>query len=363
MNNMHPLNIGCNRKLPAIDCVLIGVNSAKTLGRCINSILESNYPGELLRICYVDGGSTDESIPIARSYPGLSLVALNPEHPAPGLQRNAGWKNGNAPLVQFLDSDTILDPDWLQKAVQAIGEPTVGAVNGYRRELHPEKTFYNWLGDIEWNGPPGPSDCFGGDVLIRREALEQSGGYDETLVGGEDPELSRRIKRNGWQIIRLDALMTRHDLAMTTIRQYLKRAFRSGYGFAAVRVREARAGSDFWKIEHRKIFIRGGGFIAGTTVALILAALMKNPAGAILSLFSLAGGTALLLNPRIRKVGQFMREQQLNRPEAKKYAWHCSLVVLPQLFGVLRFHVGQLLGKPLRNRRNALKTGLSTSRT
>lgn len=362
MKHTHQ-NDGSQEYLPSIDCVLIGVNCASTLKRCIDSILACDYPKEKLRIIYVDGGSSDTSKAIATAYQNVTLIALDPLHPTPGLQRNAGWKNGTAPFVQFLDSDTIIDPAWLRAATTAIQDPAIGAINGYRRELHPERTIYNWIGDIEWNGPPGQSDCFGGDVLIRRTALEESGGYDETLVGGEDPELSRRIIRNGWQIRRLDALMTSHDLAMTTIRQYLKRGFRSGYGFAAVRLREAKAGSSFWKPENRKILIKGGGFLIGATAAPLIALTQHNVRGTILSLASLLGGTALLLNPRIFKVEKFMRDNKLRREEAKIYAWHCSLVVLPQLLGIIRFHAGRLLGKPLTNKRAVLKTGLSTTRT
>lgn len=347
-------------RLPDIDCVLIGVNCAKTLGRCIESILASDYPQERLHICYVDGGSSDDSIATARRYAGVSVVALNPEFPTPGLQRNHGWKSGNAPFVQFLDSDTILDPRWLRKAIDAMQESSTGAVNGFRREMHPESTVYNWIGDIEWNGRPGESDCFGGDVLVRRSALDATGGYDETLVGGEDPELSRRIIRAGWRIYRLDALMTRHDLAMTTVNQYLRRAFRSGYGFAAVRSREAKAGSSFWGYDARKITIKAGGFLfllaLGLTLMTASYAMILNLAGMLFS----AAGLAMLFSPRLFRIEKFMREYELNRKDAKRYAVHCSIVVIPQFAGMVRFYVGNLFNRPLRNKRRNLKTALST---
>lgn len=347
----------------AVDCVIIGVNSEKTLERCIRSILEGSYPADLIRIFYADGGSTDRSTTIARQFASVTVLELNPEYPTPGLGRNAGWKAGSAPFVQFLDSDTIMDPSWLALSAKTMHEnPELGAVRGYRREMHPERSFYNWLGDLEWNDRPGLSQSFGGDVLIRRKALEETGGYDETLVGGEDPELGWRISRAGWKILMLDALMTRHDLAMLKASQYLRRAYRSGYGFAAVQTRIAPTGDSFWKAEQRRITTKGGGFIAGVAGALLIPILQHNLRGTMLSLLSLSGGLFLLFKPRITKVGQFMREQQLNRTDAKKYAWHCSLVVLPQLFGIIRYHAGQLTGNPLRNRRNTLKTGLSTTK-
>lgn len=347
--------------LPDIDCVLIGVNSSKTLARCIDSILQSDYPQKKLHVCYVDGGSTDNSIEIAKRCNGVSIVALNPEYPTPGMQRNAGWRNGQSPLVQFLDSDTVLNPDWLSKGVAEMADEKLGAALGMRTEMHPESTIYNWIGNIEWNGPAGQSDCFGGDVLVRRSALEKTEGYNETLVGGEDPELSRRIIRAGWNIMRLDAPMTMHDLAMTTVKQYLRRAFRSGYGYAAVRSLEAKEGSDFWRYDFIKIVVKGGAFLGSMLLALLLLALDLPVFVKVIATLLPLAGLSVLLSPRLLKTGKFMSDNKLNTADAKRYAWHCSVVVLPQLFGVLRFQLGRLVNKPLRNKRRNLKTDLSNS--
>ncbi|MEI7824563.1 MAG: glycosyltransferase family A protein [Chlorobiaceae bacterium] len=347
--------------LSDIDCVLIGVNSSKTLGRCIDSVFASDYPKEKIHLYYVDGGSKDRSIEVAKGYESVTVIAINPEYPTPGLGRNQGWKQGSSELVHFLDSDTILNPDWLKIAVKAMDEEEIGAVMGFRKEMHPEHTIYNWIGNIEWNGPVGESSCFGGDVLMRRKVLEKMAGYDELLVGGEDPELSRRIIRAGWKIIRLDALMTQHDLAMKTVRQYMARAFRSGYGFAAVRKREAEAGSDFWKYEFQKIVIKGGGFFFCLIFSLLILLINQSSVTIALALLTVVPGTALLLNPRLFKVKKFMRENNLNKKEARTYAWHCSLVVIPQLFGLIRFYVGLITNNPLKNKRNTLTTGLSVS--
>ena len=349
--------------LPDIDCVLIGVNCSKTLLRCLNSVAAADYPKNKVHLYYVDGGSIDESIAIAKTFGDVRTIALNPEYPTPGLGRNNGWCQGSSPFVQFLDSDTIVDPKWLKIASEAMSDESTGAVMGFRKEMHPEHSIYNWIGDIEWNGPVGEASCFGGDVLIRRSVLEHTGGYDELLVGGEDPELSRRIIRAGWKIIRLDALMTNHDLAMNTVRQYMARAFRSGYGFAAVRRLEAKAGSDFWKYDFQKIVIKGGAFFTCTILSLLTVLIEQTKTTIILALLTELPGIAILCNPRFFKVRKFMRENNLNKKEARQYAWHCSLVVIPQLFGIIRFYFGLVTRNPLKNKRNILKTGLSTTGT
>ncbi len=335
-----------------IDVVIIGVNTEATIGRCIESVYKSNYTKGRVYVYYVDGGSTDRSVEIARGFSDVKVIELDPEYPTPGLGRNAGWRAGNSQFVQFLDSDTVLDPEWLSKAVEAMG-PDVGAVRGNREEMHPEASVFNWIGNLEWNAPPGECDAFGGDVLIRRSVLEETGGYDEVLVGGEDPELSQRVRLRGWKIIQIDEPMTRHDLAMTRVSQYWRRGYRTGYGYAAVSTRYLKAAKGFWFYEFLRILVRGGGstflYVAGLS-------------GSLLTLWSLAlflPATLLLFYPRIFRISYFMKDKNLPVDRAKIYAWHCSFIVIPEFFGIMRYFYGVVTGRPLRNRRRRLRTAVS----
>lgn len=329
-----------------IDVVIIGLNAAKTLGACIESVLASRYDAGSVTITYVDGGSTDGSRELAAGYAGVRVITLDREHPSPGAGRNAGWRAGSAPLVQFLDSDTVLDPDWLSEALPAMLGSQVGAVRGRRVERHPGASVFNWIADQEWNAQPGECADFGGDVLIRREALEATGGYDPELVGGEDPELSQRVRAAGWRILQLDDAMTLHDLGMKTVGQYCRRAYRTGYGFAAVVDRHGSGLADFWMRELVRIVIRGG---VGPILAVIGALLAALVHPSLLALVAL--GLGLLFYPRVFRVAAFGRTKNLGLEEARRYAWHCTLVVLPEFIGAVRYWWGKLIRKPLRNRR------------
>lgn len=359
MTTLQRMNRGISEKeLPEIDCVVIGVNCSKTLGRCLDSIIKSNYPDELINIIYVDGGSQDCSIKIAQSYPAARTVALTPEYPSPGLGRNEGWKHGNAPLVMFLDSDTIMDRAWLMRSVHELADG-VGAIMGNRVEIQPDASIFNWIASLEWNGKPGLADCFGGDVMVRREVLELTGGYDEMLVGGEDPELSQRVRMGGWSILHLDCVMTRHDLAMSRPGQYWRRAYRSGYGFAAVVDRHRNNRDAFWHREIQRIVIRGGGSLTLMLFSLVLLTCSVFATVFVaLSLFLLCLSQLLLFFPRLFRVEYFAGEKNLATKQAKLYAWHCSVVVVPQFAGVVRYHYGRIFHRPLRNQRSRLATAL-----
>lgn len=333
-----------------VDCIIIGVNAAATLAPCVKSILDSPYDSGKVRIFYVDGGSTDGSVELARRLFSVEVIALRPEHPTPGLGRNAGWRAGQAPFVQFLDSDTELHPRWLRKAVGFLARSErIGAVGGNRGERYPEASVYNWLADQEWNGPPGECEAFGGDVMIRRSVLEETGGYDEVLVAGEDPELSVRVRLKGYKIFHLDAPMTTHDIAMKEWRQYWKRAYRTGYGFAAVALRFPGRSGGFWLREMIRITVRGGGGLGLFLLGLLLGSWISVP-------FYWAAALALLFFPRLFRIDAFMRNRKLSPRHARIYAWHCSLVVIPELLGAMRYWIGAALGYPLRNKSRMLRT-------
>jgi glycosyltransferase involved in cell wall biosynthesis len=319
-----------------VDIVIIGLNTQNTLKKNIESVLNLHYEKKNLHLYYVDGGSCDQSVPIANSFPEVTVIKLDVDFPTPGLGRNKGWQAGTSPLVQFLDSDMQMDPDFLSKAIREISNPSIGAVKGLLKEIYPDKTLFNWIGDLEWNDIPGECLIFGGAVLIRREILEKTKGYNEELVAGEDPELSLRVRELGWKIIQLGDLMCRHDLAMTTFRQYFWRAYRSGYGYATVS--RIHGEKNFWKKEVRRILIRGGGFFLLGFGGFFSYGITWIPA-----LF-------FLLYPRLFKTKALSKNKNLSHNEAKIYAWHCSLVVIPQFFGILRYYYGVMLGSPLYNK-------------
>jgi len=126
---------------------------------------------------------------------------------------------------------------------------SIAAVCGDRNEIHPEATIFNRIFDLDWNGPAGEVEYVGGDALFRRSALEQAEGYDDTLRGGEEPELCTRLRLSGWTILRIAGPMTSHDLAMQYFSQYWRRQIRTGYAYAEVSARFRNTAHPLWKKE------------------------------------------------------------------------------------------------------------------
>jgi GT2 family glycosyltransferase len=213
--------------------VAIGRNEGERLRRCLLSLAEVKSTD--LAAVYVDSGSTDGSVELARSM-GVEVVELDMSRPFSAARaRNAGFERLKAiapgvELVMFLDGDCEVDAGWLDRARRELAAASrLAVVCGRRRELFPEASIYNRLADLEWDTPIGETSACGGDSLMRVSAFESVGGFDPTAAAGEEPELCQRLRQDGWSIRRIDAEMTRHDLGMTRFRQWWRRQFRTGY--------------------------------------------------------------------------------------------------------------------------------------
>jgi cellulose synthase/poly-beta-1,6-N-acetylglucosamine synthase-like glycosyltransferase len=273
--------------LPPLSVVIIGRNEGDRLARCVASVRQMEYAAPV-EIIYVDSASTDHSVPLASSL-GVLTVEVRPLRPTAAMGRNAGWRIATSPFVLFLDGDTIVHPRFAVEALPQLDVDNVALVWGHRREIAPHASIYNRVLDLDWIYRTGIVDLSGGDVLARRSALERVGGFDESLIAGEEPEMCRRLRGLNYTIVHIDHPMTGHDLAMHSWRQYWKRALRAGYAYAEVSRRFEQTELPFWGVEVRRNRDRALLWTALPIVALLLCSVLHTfvPALAAVALFAL----------------------------------------------------------------------------
>lgn len=218
---------------PDIAAIAIGRNEGARLIACLDAL-----QGRVARIVYVDSGSTDGSVEAAEAR-GAEVVTLDMSVPFTAARaRNAGVAHlqatgDNPAYLQFLDGDCVLQDGWLEIACAFLAEtPKAAVACGRRRERYPDASVYNRLIDAEWDTPVGRARACGGDALVRAAAFEEVGGFDPTLIAGEEPEFCVRLRAAGWEIWRLDAEMTLHDADLTRFGQWWTRARRGGFAYA-----------------------------------------------------------------------------------------------------------------------------------
>jgi glycosyltransferase involved in cell wall biosynthesis len=160
--------------------------SAPTLEACLRSIRRQTVPSSLI---VVDNESRDSTRDIASRWADQTLL-IGPERSA---QRNAGARATDAEVIGFIDSDMVLEPTVVEEAVSLVASGCVGVIvpeytigQGYWARVRAyERTFYQGSDSIE------------AARFFSRLALFQSGGFDESMTGAEDWDLTIRIRRLG----------------------------------------------------------------------------------------------------------------------------------------------------------------------
>jgi GT2 family glycosyltransferase len=317
----------------SIGVVVIGRNEGDRLKQCLLSLLP-----QTAQIVYVDSGSTDGSVELAKSL-NVEVVALDMSIPFTAARaRNIGVEklislNPQIQYIQFVDGDCEILPDWIETAEKILVEqPEVVAVTGSRTERFPEKSLYNYLINMEWYAPVGEVQSFAGLCLMRIEALQVVGGFNASLIAGEEPELCIRLREKGGKILRIDADMALHDADMTQFSQWWKRNVRGGHSFAQVISVHSQTPKLYQHKERRSIWLWA------FTVPLLALGLSWFTHGWSLLLFS---GYGVL----IWRIYRYQRSQSFTHKDALIYAIFCLLGRFPQLQGQLIFYRNAWLGK------------------
>ncbi len=310
--------------------VVIGRNEGDRLKRCLQSCLAADC-----RAVYVDSGSTDDSVAAARAL-GAHVVSLDLDRPFTAARaRNAGLQALRTLLpqvccVQFVDGDCELTPQWLAQAGAFLDtHPDVVAVAGRRRERHPDATVYNRLCDIEWNTPVGETKAVGGDAMFRADALVRAGGYRDSLIAGEEPELCVRLRAAGGRVWRLDADMTWHDAAITRFPQWWRRTMRSGHAFAEGAALHGAPPERHFVAETRRALLWG----AALPVLLVLASAWHPALAALFLVYPL----------------QWLRLGRRLAGQGGPIPWtHAAFLILgrfPEALGALKFRLSAMSGR------------------
>lgn len=317
-----------------VGVVAIGRNEGERLRRCLRSAISCTD-----RVVYVDSGSDDDSVDFARSI-GVEVVDLDTSIPFTaararneGIARLIGQWEGIR-FVQVLDGDCELREGWVH-AARAFLEthPDVGVVCGRRRERHPDETVYNLICDLEWDTPVGETRSCGGDALFRLEAFDAAGGYNASVIAGEEPELCVRLRGAGYRVYRLDQEMTWHDAAMTSMVQFWKRAKRAGHAYAQ------GAHMHGAPPEHHNVRQTRSALVFGLILPLIAIALSYWTFGLSLVFF------VLLLSMQWYRIRRFELRRGRTEKEASLLARFIIIAKFAQAQGVLLYHWRKLTGK------------------
>jgi glycosyltransferase involved in cell wall biosynthesis len=182
--------------MPQVSVIIPTYNRAHLVGEAIESVLSQTY--EDLELIVVDDGSEDETRKIVSSY-SSQITYLHQEQEGVSAARNRGIEQAQGEYLSFLDSDDL----WLKEKLYLQMEyltshpeilicytDEIWIRKGVR--VNPMKKHRKYSGMIFEHCLPlcivSPSS-----VVIKRQLLDEVGGFDETLEVCEDYDLWLRI--------------------------------------------------------------------------------------------------------------------------------------------------------------------------
>ena len=196
--------------MPTVSVIIPAYNRLHMLPSAIESVLAQTLKD--LEVIVVDDGSTDgTAAQIAQQFGQKVRVERFPENRGRSAARNAGWALAQGEFVAFLDSDDLWHPEKLARQLPSFANPETVLV-------------HCWASVIDRDGTPLPAqsaeleDAFrvalarGYDYngitetwcrmytsacVLRRELLQEIGGFDEGLSNFEDWDLLWRAARIG----------------------------------------------------------------------------------------------------------------------------------------------------------------------
>ncbi len=205
------------------------LNAREHLRAALDSILEAMRQYGNAELIVLDNGSNDGSYEILQTEYGSRARVLQVRGVTVGALRNHGTALADGEFLTFIDSDCRIVPDYFS---QALGVLRSGAdITGSKVALEDsplwvEKTWHAL--HAQRNGAVNYINS--GNLVVRRQAFLQVGGFDEKMIGCEDADLGARLVQNGFKMVQAHAVHAVHLAGDKTLPIFFRKHTWRGMG-------------------------------------------------------------------------------------------------------------------------------------
>lgn len=311
---------------PFVSVIIPMRNEERYIEKCLETILDNDYPKDRLEILVVDGMSEDESRNIVLQFAKQHAIIclLDNSKMIVPTALNIGVKNAKGDIIIRMDAHTEYAKDYISKCIKYLEKTGADNVGGPMRPK--SSTFFQQLVALATSSVFGVGNskfhfenCEGYVDTVylgayHKEIFDKIGLFDEELVRNQDDELNYRLVKNGGKIY-LTPEIKSYYYPRSSLSKLWKQYFQ--YGYWKVRVIQKPRMPASWRHLVPATFILS---MVGSSISAIW-----NPCG-LYALGSVAGSylaTSLLFSLTI----------------SAKRGWH-YLPLLPVAFGTLHFGYG-----------------------
>lgn len=195
-----------------VSVVVAARNEEENIERCVNSLLELDYPKDKLEIIIANDGSTDRTEEIVRSLQrnNPNLILLNIETSINNLKGKTNAlaqaiDKAKGEIIFMTDADCAVPKTWIKGMLKYFDEET-GVASGITI-VESGKILYG-LQSLDWAFLLGvaasvgklfkPVGCIGNNMVFRKKAYLEFGGYQNLRFSiTEDLSLFKAITSSG----------------------------------------------------------------------------------------------------------------------------------------------------------------------
>ena len=210
-----------------ISFIIPALNAEGFLPQCLSAIRAQKFHGDYEMIV-IDNGSSDKTVEIA-TLGGASV------HHAPGKTvaavRNIGAKLAKGEFLACVDADCVIWEGWVEAAlrhfsdagVAAAGAPPLAAESGtgWRGTGRSRGESKKRIQSVPWLGTA--------NLVIRKSAFVECGGFNETLVTCEDVDLGYRLCEK-YKMVSDPAVKSTHLGEAKTLKEFFRKETWRGKG-------------------------------------------------------------------------------------------------------------------------------------
>ena len=199
---------------PFVSLLVAAKNEEAVIARLVETLCDLDYPTSRYEVWVVDDNSSDQTLQIlqklTKTYPSLRV-----------LQRGGGatggksgalnqvWPDAQGDIIGVFDADARVPQDLLRRMVPIFDQPEVGAVQVRKAIINRAKNLWTRGQQAEMAldsffqqqriAVGGIGELRGNGQFVRRQALEQCGGWNEETIT-DDLDLTMRLHFSGWGI-------------------------------------------------------------------------------------------------------------------------------------------------------------------
>ncbi len=190
-----------------ISLVIPAYNEADSIQECIRTAQE-NSQGRFHEIIVVNNASTDRTAELAAE---MGVKVVNEMRKGTGNARQSGFEAATGDFIAFIDADTKLPKDWLDKIDAFFAQhPDYVCLSGPYRYFGGKRANDIALNSVWYVTAPityriAGFMIVGGNFVAKREALQAIGGFDRSIAFyGDDTDTARRLSKVGKVAFRMN---------------------------------------------------------------------------------------------------------------------------------------------------------------